>query len=112
MPRKTSERQQLLINGPHLLAGLLDEQAGLQQSIWDLGRDLVLAGMTYSALGRMLGTSSQAARQRFSRHVEAWRQDHGDVMPWDLEPDSWAAPSSAAADSAETALRLVSQARS
>lgn len=97
MARRTSPAQQLLQSGPSLLGRLVDEQEATQRKIWELGRDMVLAGTSYAALGRMLGVTAQASRQRFSRHVEAWRAEHGSVMPWDVDPsygvDPWAAES-------------------
>lgn len=84
MARKLTPAQQLVIDGPRLLVNLLDEQREAQQRVWDLGRDLVLAGTTYSALARMLGVSQQAARQRYGPHVKRWQAEHAaGEMPWD-----------------------------
>ena len=84
MARNLTPAQQLAVDGPRLLVDLLDEQRAAQQRVWDLGRDLVLAGTSYSALARMLGVSQQAARQRYGPHVKRWQAEHpaGD-MPWD-----------------------------
>lgn len=87
VPRAGSPRQEVLTHGPRLLAERLDALEDAQHAVWEIGRDLVLAGTSYAALGRLLGVSAQAARQRFGRHVDAWRDEHGrDVMPWDVDP--------------------------
>lgn len=108
MARSTSERQQLLAHGPALLLRALEDLERVQAEVWQVGRDLVLAGTSYAALGRQVGVSPQAARARWGRHVDAWRAEHGDVMPWDLEV--WGGVDQGASDDELTMLRVLGEA--
>lgn len=105
MARSTSERQQVLAHGPALLLRSLEDLERVQREVWELGRDLVLAGTSYAALGRQVGVSPQAARARWGRHVDAWRAEHGDVMPWEV--DEWAGVDPAASDDELTMMRVL-----
>jgi hypothetical protein len=81
------ERQAVLAELPRELVDTLAQIEALRGRAEDLARDLNLAGMSWATLGLMLGITRQAARQRFGPAVEAWKREHGSVMPWQLEED-------------------------
>jgi hypothetical protein len=76
-------REEVLRRLPWLLGERLAEVERAQELLRDAVRDLVLAGYSWADVGRMLGVSRQAARQRFGADVEWWREHMGDRMPWD-----------------------------
>jgi hypothetical protein len=85
----SGEREEVLRRLPWLLGERLAEVERANELLRDSVRDLVLAGYSWAMVGRMLGVSRQAARQRFGAHVEWWREHMGDVMPWDEWADEF-----------------------
>lgn len=85
MARRRDPRTEVLAHGPSLLASLLDQREAIDEQIRDAARDLVLAGMSYADLARLLGTTRQAARQRWAPAVDAWRASYGDALPWEMQ---------------------------
>lgn len=83
-------REELLRRLPWLLGERLAEVERAQELLRDAVRDLVLAGYSWADVGRMLGVSRQAARQRFGADVEWWREHMGDRLPWDEWADDLA----------------------
>ena len=75
--------QEVLTRLPWLLEERLQEAERAQQLVRDAVRDLVLAGYSWADVGRMLGVTRQAARQRYGAEVDLWREHMGDRMPWD-----------------------------
>lgn len=80
----------ILLSMPDALAAAIEQHRGAERVLRETVRDMYLAGFTWAELGRMLGVTRQAARQRFGSEVEAWRAGAGDAMPWDgWEDDAW-----------------------
>jgi len=87
MARKPDARQQVLALGPSLLLGVEESIAARQREAVEIGRDLYLAGMSWADVGRLLGVSRQAARQRFGPGVAEWLAvAPAGALPWDLDP--------------------------
>ena len=68
---------------PWVLAERQEEVHRAETLLREAVRDLVLAGYSWADVGRMLGVSRQAARQRFGADVAWWREHMGAVLPWD-----------------------------
>lgn len=77
------DREGVLARLPGVLADRLDAIERAEEDLHEVVRDLVLAGYSWADVGRMMGVSRQAARQRFGGAVAAWRDENGDEMPWD-----------------------------
>jgi hypothetical protein len=110
MARRDPIRAGFLVSGPLLLTQALQDQQEAQMKVWMVGRDLVLAGMTYSALGRLLDVTPQSARQRFGRHVESWREQWGELLPWEVTPGAYGPPDVGATEQHLAMLRTINEA--
>lgn len=80
------QRALLLRQLPAMLDARLAELEQARKLLGEAVRDLVLAGYSWADVGRMLGVSRQAARQRYGDLVTEWRETAGDQMPWDAQP--------------------------
>ena len=80
---KHGDQEQVLRRMPWLLAERLEDLDRAQTAVHEAVRDLVLAGYSWAAVGRMLGVTRQAARQRFGADVAWWREHMGERLPWD-----------------------------
>lgn len=100
------DQEQVLRRLPWLLAERLEEAERAQQQVREAVRDLVLAGYSWADVGRMLGVTRQAARQRFGSEVDWWREHMGDRLPW----EDWA-DQLAEADAPELLDALMAQRR-
>ena len=86
---------------PWLLGERLDALRDAEQAVREAARDLVLAGYSWADVGRMLGVTRQAARQRFGAEVQWWREHMGSRLPW----EDWADELEAAGPLAELEAR-------
>lgn len=88
-----TDLQDVLARLPDLLLAEEEQIREATGRAREMGRDLYLAGMSWADIGRLLGVSRQAARQRFGPAVEEWRATSPDEMPWEV----WTGPLSAQA---------------
>lgn len=90
MARERTLTQDVLAQTPQVLQAVRDEIARLRAQERLLAADLHLAGMDWAGIGRLLGITRQAARQRYGPEVETWRAIAGDTLPWDAFPEVYA----------------------
>lgn len=87
------DAQWLRLYGMGRLWEAVQERDRLTEMIQELGRDLVLAGISYAEIARALGITRQSAYDRWSGAVGAWQEGHGDEKPWETwEPQEEGAP--------------------
>jgi len=77
---------------PWLLQEQIDAEQRARAAQGEIVRDLVLGGYSWADVGRMLGVTRQASRQRYGALVDEWRADYGKVMPWELDAELVDAP--------------------
>ncbi len=101
MRRERGAREELLARLPYLLHERLEEVERAQELLHDAARDMVLGGYSWADVGRLLGVSRQAARQRFGAGVAEWREHSPNVMPWEVEVDFFEDPEATMAEFAD-----------
>jgi hypothetical protein len=81
-PLDVATRQR--IAGAAHLDQLLDQADEIREQIDQQAAELVLAGMGWAELGRLLGVTRQSAAARYRPLVDGWRETYGPMMPWEL----------------------------
>lgn len=79
------QQESVLTELPRELARRLDLVEQAEAEVREIVRDLVLAGYSWAAVGRMMGVTRQAVRQRYGQEVIRWRVEHPDGLPWDTD---------------------------
>jgi hypothetical protein len=79
-----SVRDQVRLDGPKQLITLLGILNDVAADVDELIVELNLAGVSWAEIGRMIGITRQAARQRFQPLVDDWVAENGPLMPWDV----------------------------
>lgn len=87
MPEERWDRAKVLASLPAEMMSRLEKIERLERECREIARDMFLAGYSWADVGRLLGVSRQAARQRFGAEVEHWRAEMGDVTPWEDWPN-------------------------